>query len=141
MDRLFQFGPLLLLILLAIAHTHVMATIWAYIAVHNDLGHYILTDISKTAWFYPLLFTHDLLINSLLILPGAVVVALFFDPTRKSFAPLYGAILYVWPHHIEAVGLGFPLEWNPVTLFMALVLVLVPWAQIRFIQRRTYAAV
>ncbi len=122
-------------------HAYAVAVAWGYIAVHNDIGHYILTELSATAWFYPTIFIHDLAINTVLIVPGAVIVAFFLDPSRKRhFAPFYGVLLYIWPHHLEAVKFGFPIHPSPTTIFTILVFILVPWALIRMIQRKTHAA-
>ncbi|WP_323846118.1 hypothetical protein [Microbulbifer magnicolonia] len=89
-----------LAVALGLVHFHLLALLWGRLPQFNPLFGWMLANLAGSAWFYPLLWLHDLLISVLLSLPLALLIH-WLRP--RNWAPLLASALlpaflyFNWP--------------------------------------------
>ena len=86
MNYLQKFVLLVTTVLFGIAHAELIPIPWSYISVHSPVVNYAFANLVESELFWPTILLHDFLINIVVHLPGAVVVALFLC-LKFRFAP------------------------------------------------------
>ena len=134
-----SFKPLwiTILIVFSIVHVELCTSIWSYITLVSPTRESILNELSGSVFFWPTVFVHDVIINALLILPGAILVAIWVPLSNWTLALTYGATMYIWPYHITAVEFGLPLAFymHPSVLIAVVTLIFLPGTLTLWVKR------
>ncbi|SHF32758.1 hypothetical protein SAMN04487965_1946 [Microbulbifer donghaiensis] len=92
--------PLAIVAVFGLLQFLALALLWGHLGQLSPVSRWLMDNLTGTAWFYPLLWLHDLLINVLLCLPLVLLIRRISD--RHSVPLLVAAVVpafvyFNWP--------------------------------------------
>ena len=127
---------LVLTILFGVVHAELTPVPWNYIPLHSPIVSYSLEHLTDSHFFLPTLMVHDLVINIVLHLPGAVVVALFFSSTFRYAPFIFVLVNFLWTYRYVLGDPQFFASLHLVNLIPIFTVTLLPLVLILYVRRK-----
>lgn len=123
-------------VLFGIVHAELAPVPLNYIRTQSPTVSYIFTHLIDSQLFWPILLVHDLVINVVVHLPGAVILAFFFVPKVRYAALLFVVVNFLWTYRFVLNDPQFFLSLNITSLIPIIVITLLPIVLVRLVRSK-----
>ena len=123
-------------VLFGIVHAELAPVPWSYISIQSPTVSYIFANLVDSQMFWPVLLVHDLVINVVVHLPGAVILAFFFVPKVRYAALLFVVVNFLWTYRFVLNDPQFFLSLNITSLIPIIVIALLPLVLVSLVRSK-----
>ncbi len=108
MDKLERARPWILTILIACGYHLVVATIWAFLPLVNPVTNWLFERYAQAApnLHITLVWIHDFIVNILIALPFAALVARIRPDRRWTYVAVAVLVIFLWQYRVVLFDFG-----------------------------------